>query len=377
LPRIGSVDERFQSYNVEMAELIGGDFWKPYGPGGTVERQPAAAPGKPTAGHDSNLFQAFPPLDTANPRLRKLAAALGPAYVRISGTWANSIYFHDADTPPPATAPQGFNGVLTRSEWKGAIDFARAANAELVSSFAVSAAVRDRNGVWTADQAAKWLAFTKAADGRIAAAEFFNEPTLPTLGGAPRGYDAAAYARDFAIFRGFVKRLAPDMAIVGPGGVGEATVNPAGGRPDTIATENLLAARPRPLFDIYSYHHYPAVSIRCASMGPQMQTTADAALSEDWLSLADTSYAFHASLRDRYAPGAPVWITETADAACGGNPWAKTFLDSFRYVDTLGRLAGVWRCCFTTHLPPVITVCSSRERSSRGPTTGSRCCGVD
>ncbi|MGH8115642.1 MAG: hypothetical protein ACREPS_11405, partial [Rhodanobacteraceae bacterium] len=35
----------------------------------------------------------------------------------------------------------------------------------------------------------------------------------------------------------------------------------------------------------------------------------------------------------------PVWITETADAACGGNPWAKTFLDSFRYLDQLGRLA--------------------------------------
>src|SRR5437588_8700564 len=28
--RIGTVDERFQSYNVEMAEVIGGRFWKPY-----------------------------------------------------------------------------------------------------------------------------------------------------------------------------------------------------------------------------------------------------------------------------------------------------------------------------------------------------------
>jgi heparanase len=336
LPRIGAVDERFQSYNVEMAEIIGGDFWRPYGPGGKVELQPAA-PGKSAAGRDAKLFQAVPPLDTANPRLRKLAAALGPAYVRISGTWANSVYFHDADTPPPATAPQGFNGVLTRSEWKGAIEFARAANAELVSSFAVSAGVRDRTGVWTADQAAKWLAYTKAAGGRIAAAEFFNEPTLPALGGAPNGYDAAAYARDFAIFRSFAQRLAPDMAIVGPGAIGEATVDVGDGRSDMIATEDLLAAPPRPVFDIYSYHHYPALSIRCASMGSQ--TTADAALSEDWLARGDKSNAFHVGLRNRYEPGAPVWITEIADAACGGNPWAKTFLDSFRYVDTLGRLA--------------------------------------
>ena len=30
LARIATVDERFQSYNVEMAEVIGGNFWKPY-----------------------------------------------------------------------------------------------------------------------------------------------------------------------------------------------------------------------------------------------------------------------------------------------------------------------------------------------------------
>jgi hypothetical protein len=44
-------------------------------------------------------------------------------------------------------------------------------------------------------------------------------------------------------------------------------------------------------------------------------------------------------LRDRFAPGKPLWITETADAACGGNPWSPTFLDSFRYLDALGRMA--------------------------------------
>jgi hypothetical protein len=28
-----------------------------------------------------------------------------------------------------------------------------------------------------------------------------------------------------------------------------------------------------------------------------------------------------------------------ADAACGGNPWASTFLDTFRYLNVYGRLA--------------------------------------
>ncbi|MBD0289263.1 MAG: hypothetical protein ICV79_28170 [Flavisolibacter sp.] len=44
-------------------------------------------------------------------------------------------------------------------------------------------------------------------------------------------------------------------------------------------------------------------------------------------------------MRDKYLPGKPIWLTETADAACGGNPWAVTFLDCFRYVEQLGKLA--------------------------------------
>src|SRR2546427_12284111 len=30
MPRIATVDERYQSYNVEMLEVTGGNFWKPY-----------------------------------------------------------------------------------------------------------------------------------------------------------------------------------------------------------------------------------------------------------------------------------------------------------------------------------------------------------
>jgi heparanase len=46
-----------------------------------------------------------------------------------------------------------------------------------------------------------------------------------------------------------------------------------------------------------------------------------------------------AVLRDRFDPGKPLWNTETADTACGGNPWASTFLDTFRYLDSHARSA--------------------------------------
>jgi heparanase len=48
---------------------------------------------------------------------------------------------------------------------------------------------------------------------------------------------------------------------------------------------------------------------------------------------------FYAKLRDKYEPGKPMWLTETAETACGGDRWASTFLDSFRYLNQLGLLA--------------------------------------
>ena len=111
LPRTGTVDERFQSYNVEMIEVTGGRFWKPYKDlGEALKAPPKSAGGTTPSGMDAAFYEQRPPVDLDNARLRKLAAALGPAYMRVSGTWANTTYFHDAPTPPPARPPAGFGG---------------------------------------------------------------------------------------------------------------------------------------------------------------------------------------------------------------------------------------------------------------------------
>jgi hypothetical protein len=345
LRQIGTVDERFQSYNVEMVEVIGGRFWKPYSDiDALLKEQSSVAPSTKDAadapaGMNPNLYQQRSPIDLTNPRLRKLAAALGPAYVRVSGTWANTVYFHNSDQPAPKTPPKGFGGVLTRQQWKEVIDFARIVDAKLVTSFATSLGTRNSAGVWTPDQARQLLAYTKSIGGSIAAAEYMNEPTYAEMGGAPKGYDAAAYGRDFSVFLPFAKKAAPDMLILGPGGVGEGIpLAPIGLAGSIIKTEDILKAT-GPRFDGFSYHSYGATSKRCASMGPASQTTAEAALSEDFLSRSDRIEGFYAGLRDTFEPRKPLWLTETADAACGGNPWASTFLDSFRYLDQLGRMS--------------------------------------
>ena len=46
---------------------------------------------------------------------------------------------------------------------------------------------------------------------------------------------------------------------------------------------------------------------------------------------------YYKPMRDNYVPGADLWVTESADAACGGNTWAPTFVETFRYVDELAR----------------------------------------
>lgn len=332
LPSTGTISERFQSYNIEMVEVTGGRFWKPYASTKATE----AGDNQP-AGMSSSLYEYRKPIDLYNARLRKLAAALGPAYVRVSGTWANSTYFWNSADPAPATAPSGFKGVLTRDEWKGVVDFANATDSKIVTSFAVSPGTRDANGVWTPTQATQILDYTKAVGGSIAAAEFMNEPTMPEMGGAPKGYNAAAFGRDITVFRAFAKKAAPEMLILGPGAVGEGTLiipDPA----HEMKTDAILSVT-GPVFDVFSYHTYGAVSSRCASMGPDAITAQSAALSQSWLSRGDQSEQFYAALRDRFEPGKPMWLTETAQAACGGDRWASTFLDTFRYLNQLGDLA--------------------------------------
>jgi len=336
MARVGSVDERFQSYNIEAVQVTGGRFWKPYA-SAPAPNSTAQQTGSGPAGINPALFEYRAPIDLSNPRLRKLAAALGPAYLRVSGTWMNSTYFQDSDEPAPSQPPAGFNSVLTRKEWKGVVNFARAADAEIVTSFAISTGTRDATGVWTPKVAQAFMAYTKAAGGSIAAAEFMNEPTFASMGGAPKGYDGPAYARDFAVFQAWAKASAPGMQILGPGGVNEDRMKPSAVMP-VLASADILKAT-GPVFDIFSYHSYGADSSRCSAMGFGAGTTAEAALSAEWLARAATAEAFYAAVRDQFEPGKPMWNTETAEADCGGDRWAKTFVDTFRYLNQLGSLA--------------------------------------
>jgi len=324
LPKIATVDNRYQSYNIEMVEITGGRFWAPYG------------------GPKDERYRQRPPLDLSAKRIRNLAKHLAPAYVRYSGTWSINSYLPaegEVITAPPA----GYAQVLTRDQWRGAVAFSKALDAPIVTSFAASEGARDAAGVWKSDQAQRFADLTKAEGGTIAAAEFFNEPNIPSVGHLPAGYGAPEYGRDYKIFRAWQKKALPDMQVIGPGGVGEGGMiseekkAPAFNGMKFISSPELMASIGGDV-DAVSYHHYGGVSLRCAPSGPRMLKAEDA-LTDYWLEATVRDYDFYAKMRDQYAPGKGIWNTETAQAACGGSPWASTFRDSFRYVNQLGVLA--------------------------------------
>ncbi len=321
LEKLGTVDERFQAYNVEMVEVTGGRFWAPYG------------------GPEGERYRERPPIDLANPKLRALAKHLAPSLMRVSGTWANNTYL-EAEDEDLSAPPPGFVQVLTRDQWKGVVDFAKAVDAPIVTSFAVSKGTRGPDGVWTTEQAQRLADLTEDAGGKIYAAEFFNETNVPTAAPEmPEEYTADDYAAEFKLFKDWARKTLPEMKILGTGGVGEGGLLtdvpvPAMG---FIASEELAKRLPDTV-DAFSYHFYGTVSQRCEGLGIGTAKK-DEALSADWLDLTVRDYDFYAALRDKYEPGKPIWNTETAQAACGGSPWASTFLDTFRYLNQNGALA--------------------------------------
>lgn len=322
LTKVAETDPRFQSYNIEMVQVTGGRFWAPYGgPAGETHRY-------------------HPPVDLADPRLRALAAQLSPAYLRVSGTWANTTYVAKPDELI-STPPTGFGQVLTAAQWQGVVRFAKAVDARIVTSFAASAGTREPDGTWTSEHASRLLDLTKGAGGTIYAAEFVNEPSLVRPGGLPLDYNRAAFGRDFTIFAQWAKQNAPDMLILGPGNLGEKTVDPGVASslmaPGGAMASALLLEETAGKVDAVSWHFYGGVSPRCR--GGTGLSGRDAALSAEWLDRTLVEHDAMARLRDDLAPGKPLWLTETAQAACGGSPWAAGFRDSFRYVNQLGLLA--------------------------------------
>ena len=145
LPFLREMDSRLVSYNIEMTEVTGGTFWKLYTPGQIEGRE--EVPQLADLSQMGSLLEMFPPADLQDQRALDLAKALGPAYIRVSGSWATTTYY-DLDGRTNGKVPEGFHSILTRDQWDRLLDFVKYADGKLLISPANCDGVRNPDGTW-------------------------------------------------------------------------------------------------------------------------------------------------------------------------------------------------------------------------------------
>lgn len=337
LTKIREQDPRIQSYNIEMTELTGGTFWAPYTQAQIegVEEFPQPSDMNKAMELMESMYVKVPEINLYDNRLRTLAKELGPAIIRFSGSWATRTYY-DFDGNTGGKAPEGFEYVLTREQWQGALDFAKAVNAQILVSVANSWGTHENGiGAWQPDQVKILWDYTTAQGMTIDYAEFMNEPNLLTSMMLPEEYGPAEFGRDHDLFAAWLRDNHPETQLVGPCAADSPRGAMVGGTfLSFIPTEKLMeACTIQP--DIFSYHSYNGISERGQFFGNHHP--ADSILTDKYLGLTMTDYDYYKPFRDKYTPDADMWVTESADGACGGNTWAPTFVETFRYVDELAR----------------------------------------
>lgn len=76
-------------------------------------------------------------------------------------------------------------------------------------------------------------------------------------------------------------------------------------------------------------------------MAPSSHWPRERAMDEDYLGVVANSARAYSLDRDKYVPGSPMWVTESGDAGGGGNTWASSYLDVFRFLNELGSFATI------------------------------------
>ena len=345
LKELRKVNPCLMSYNIEMTEVTGGTFWKEYTPAQIAGTE--AFPPIKDLREMAGLMQVYPPIDLSGEKVRRLARAFGPVWVRVSGTWASKTYY-DFDGSMEGKAPEGFQNVLTKAQWLGLLDFVKAVGGKLLISVANCAGIHTADEPWNPSEAEKIFSLSKEYGVPIDAAEFMNEPNMVENSGGPEGYTAADYARDQDLFFAWVRANYPECLLVGPCNTGSLESDDGakrgGGIADVlgkvVSLEELMEDT-REKLDVYSYHYYNGISERLASLMPESHWSVEQTLSEPYLAVARQNALLNAKGRDKYCPGGEMWVTESGDAGGGGDTWASTYMDVFRTLNELGDFAAI------------------------------------
>lgn len=314
---VAEVDPRYLSFAVDTIQVVGGPFWAPAGQGtGLLSTSPVSR------------FQ------FTRPRLRRLAGALAPAFLRIGGTDADRTVY-DLGDGPAVQIERGkdqAHGVLTRAIWDEVSGFARELDLRLLFTLNAGPTARDRAGNWDPSDARKLVAYSVAHGYPVDVWELGNEANaFPVSHGV--WLSSERYAADLGRARRLLDELAPAARLAGPA----SSYWPVLGAWRSSFDAGVLDHAGE-LLDVVSWHYYPQQSYRCpvatrSAHAGRMMTAAALADLDGWAGEVERATRAHTA-------GAEVWLGETGSAQCGGEPgFSNAFADALWWGDTLGRVA--------------------------------------
>lgn len=317
---IRRVDPRFLSFAIDTSAVVGGKWWDP-----------------DAGGSESGSGSVHAPVfDFGRRRLDLLVQGLVPAYLRIGGSEADKV-FYDLSEAHEAEPPPGFDSVLRKSQWDALQAFAARNGLDLVMTLNAGPATRDPTGAWQSENAAQLLNYSRERGYEVAVFELGNELNLFWyVHGLGTQVSAAQYAEDLRRLRRLVGELFPNSKVAGQA----AAYWPVLGEPLQLffGFQSGYAKASGADTDVFAWHYYPQQSRR----GPIASRRAFPGRLLDPDNLDEVAYwADHnAALRDRYARGAPLWLSETGNAQFGGEPGlSDRYLASLWWMDQLGLLA--------------------------------------
>ncbi len=234
---LAELDSRFLSFAVDTSQLVGGNWWSPDGYTERVE-----------------------PYDFARPRLRRMAAALAPAYLRIGGSEADVVYY-DLSDRPATEAPDPYLFVLNRELWDGACDFARELGLEILFTLNAGPGPRNADRNWIPDNARELIEYTRAQGCPVVLWELGNEINgFVAIHGADFRIDGQHYARDMETARNLVDQVDPGSLLAGP----SSAFWPVWGEMFAVMPE--FMEHGGDLVDVVTWHYYPQIRCRSSSM---------------------------------------------------------------------------------------------------------------
>lgn len=323
LPEISPAAEipsRFISASIDTSLLVGGFWWE----GSSKTRRGLGT-------------QRVNPINLQDRQLKKTAAHLDLAYVRIGGTEADQLIYRVKKKHQGRSrdeAPEG-HYYLDRDNWKEVEKFCLNIGAELFMTLNAGPGRRKDDTTWKGKNARSLIRYSRKRGRCMPVWELGNEVNAYRFFyGRGNGISPGRYADDIGKLAKIIEKKGQGLT-AGPALV----IWPIVGEVLPFLRRFLkqLAMKGHKL-DILTWHFYPQQSFR--SPVATRRARPYTLLRPGNLNELGRHARRVRRLCRRYLPNAEMWLGETGHAQCGGEPGiSDRFISSLWWLDTLGQMA--------------------------------------